>query len=267
MTDAKLDGELRSRGEDVVELLDTDLGDEYSAPSMVRIAPCDCPVCDEICTHHTPDNLSLCHVCGHIFQTDLAVTVRYDARYAHQYDSRPVREMSDVRWHFIQSHLRLKPGSRILDVGYGNGAFLKRAREAGMLIHGIDVHSEDFGIPNVDFDTDLEYDLVCFFDSIEHFPVFDPIFKLRTQAAIVSIPNTPRVLLASPTTWRHYKPGEHLHYFSRESLNRVMSRWGFNRKLTDGFPEDQLRGKLLMEQKLTDNIYTAIYTRGKAPLT
>ncbi len=266
MTDAKLDGELRSLGEDIVELLDTGPGEEYPVSPVNRSRSFDCPVCHETCSHRTSDNLSLCDACGHIFQTDLAVTVRYDARYAHQYDSRPVREMSDLRWHFIQSHLRLRPGSRILDVGYGNGAFLKRAREAGMLIHGIDVHSEDFGIPNVDFDTALEFDLVCFFDSLEHFPTFDPIFKLKSQAVIVSIPNTPRSLLVSPTLWRHYKPGEHLHYFSRESLGRVMSRWGFTCKLTEGFPEDQLRGKLLMKKKPTDNIYTTIYTRGKAPL-
>ncbi len=42
-----------------------------------------------------------------------------------------------------------------------------------------------------------------------------------------------------------------------------MRRWGFTYKLTEGFPEDQLRGKLVIDQKPADNIYTAIYTRGK----
>jgi len=263
LTDTKLDEELRNRGEDVVELLEASLGDGDSGLSAPRIKHLDCPVCGALCTRHTHNNLSLCAACGHIFQTDLAVTISYDACYAHQYDSRPVREMSEVRWNFIQSHLTLPVGSRILDVGYGNGAFLKRARDAGMRIHGIDVHSEDFGIPTVDFDTELEFDLVCFFDSIEHFPQFDPIFRLRAGSAIVSIPNTPPSLLAAPQAWRHYKPGEHLHYFSRTSLDRVMRRWGFTYKLTEGFPEDQLRGKLVIDQKPADNIYTAIYTRGK----
>jgi hypothetical protein len=265
LTDAKLDGELRNRCEGVVELLDVGLGDDYAGLPVTRTRHLHCPVCEELCTRHTDDNLSVCTACSHIFQTDLAVTIRYDARYAHQYDSLPVREMSDVRWDFIQSHLALPAGRRILDVGYGNGAFLKRAREAGMCIHGIDVHSEDFGIPNVDFDTKLEFDLACFFDSIEHFPVFDPIFKLKAKVAIVSIPNTPVSLLASPKTWRHFKPGEHLHYFSRTSLDKLMLRWGFTHKLTEGFPEDQLRGKLVIDGMSADNIYTAIYRRGKAP--
>ena len=225
-----------------------------------------CPICQAACSTHTRDNLTACDECGHAFQTDMTITVSYDADYAHQYDSRPVREMSELRWQFIQTHLNLPKGSRILDVGYGNGAFLKRAREAGMQIYGIDVHSEDFGVPNVTFDTDLHFDLVCFFDSLEHFPDFELVRKLSAENVIVSIPNTPSVLLTNPTSWRHYKPGEHLHYFSRESLDRFMRAWGFPKKLADGFPEDNLRGKLTLGGQPTDNIYTAIYMRGKAPL-
>ena len=152
-----------------------------------------------------------------MFQTDLDVTVSYDAQYAHQYDSRPVKAMSELRWNFIRACLDLPRGSRILDVGYGNGAFLKHARDAGMDIYEIDLHSEDFGIPVVDFDNGMDFDLICFFNSLEHFPSFSPILKLKSRSVIVSIPNAPDFLLATPKLWRHYKPGEHLHYFSHEA--------------------------------------------------
>ena len=220
-----------------------------------------CPVCQGPCEHHRAHGVSCCHFCGHTFQTDLAVTMCYDAQYAHQYDFRPVREMSELRWDFLQSRLRLAAGSRILDVGYGNGAFLKRARAAGMSIFGIDLHNEDFGIPVVGFDTPQDYDLVCFFDSLEHFPDFAPILRLRTRHVIVSIPNTPGFILTAPRKWRHFKPGEHLHYFSRASLDGLMRGWGFPRRLAEGYPEDRLRGKLAIDGESYDNIYTAIYTR------
>ena len=189
------------------------------------------------------------------------VTVSYDAKYAHQYDFRPVKEMSELRWNFIQSYLDLPVGSWVLDVGYGNGAFLKRARAAGMSIFGIDLHTEDFGVPVVSFDTRQDYDVACFFNSLEHFPTFAPIFRLNTRHVVVSIPNTPDFILTAPRRWRHFKPGEHLHYFSRASLDGLMRNWGFFERLANGYPEDELRGKLTVDGRTFDNIFTAIYTR------
>lgn len=218
-----------------------------------------CPVCRTLCHESGQPNLTICQACGHIFQSDLAVAISYDAKYAHQYDSRPVAEMSDLRWGFINAALNLSKGSRVLDIGYGNGAFLKRARAAGMDIYGIDLHTEDFGIPVVDFETKLSFDLICFFDSIEHFPNFAPLCKLKSQNVVVSIPKTPDFFLRAPRQWRHYKPGEHLHYFSHESLDLLMNKWGFLDKAAEGYPEDGIRGKLLIDGKSYDNIYTAIY--------
>lgn len=220
-----------------------------------------CPVCHGACDFRPAYGISSCRRCHHVFQTDLAVAVSYDATYAHQYDYRPVGEMSDLRWNFIQSVLELPAVSRVLDVGYGNGAFLKRARAADMAIFGIDLHTEDFGIPVVTFDTQQDYDLVCFFDSLEHFPDFAPILRLSARNVVISIPNTPDFILTAPDKWRHFKPGEHLHYFSGTSLDMFMRDWGFPIRLADGYPEDNLRGKLLIDGRSYDNIYTAIYTR------
>jgi hypothetical protein len=220
-----------------------------------------CPVCHGPCDQYPQHGISACHQCDHVFQTDLTVTMSYDAAYAHQYDLRPVAEMSDLRWAFIASRLNLPASSRVLDVGYGNGAFLKRAKAAKMSIFGIDLHHEDFGIPIVGFDTEQDYDLVCFFDSIEHFPDFAPIYRLKTRHVIVSIPNTPDFILTTPRKWRHFKPGEHLHYFSPDSLDTLMRNWGFSIRLAQDHPEDQLRGKLTIDGRSYDNIHTAIYTR------
>jgi hypothetical protein len=219
-----------------------------------------CPVCFAAGRSVPEHNLTECLSCGHVFQTDLNITARYDAAYAHQYDKFPSKAMSRVRWDFISSFLDLPVGSKILDVGYGNGAFLKHADAMGLDIYGIDVHSEDFGIPVVGFDHPLHYDLISFFDSLEHFADFAQIFKLRSRNVIISLPLTPDLLLTAPHRWRHFKPGEHIHYFSPHSLDLFMRRWGFSRRITQGFPEDALRGKLLIDDKELDNIYSAIYT-------
>ena len=78
----------------------------------------------------------------------------YDLRYLHQYDALPCETMSALRWRFIRQALHLPAGSRILDIGYGNGAFLMHARQHGMAVFGLDVHGEDLGIPTVDYGTD-----------------------------------------------------------------------------------------------------------------
>jgi Methyltransferase domain len=222
-----------------------------------------CPVCGgtELSTHR--HNLSQCARCRHIYQTDLCVSTVYDADYAHRYDARPHRALSALRWKFIERSVRLMAGSRILDIGYGNGSFLKHARSCGMEVYGLDVHGEDFGITTVSRDTPLAFDLVCFFDSLEHIPKFAWLFALRAAHVIVSIPDAPDYLLETPRAWRHFKPGEHLHYFSRHSLDLLMRNWGLTTKLADGCPEDELRGKLSFGSRVHDNIYTAIYREGR----
>lgn len=223
-----------------------------------------CPVCDYRTLIHQPEhNLTACTKCEHIFQSDLRVTAVYDSAYAHQYDERPHREMSKLRWDFIQQTLALPPGSKILDVGYGNGSFLKHAQHFDMNIYGIDLHNEDFGVPEVGYDSDIEFDLVCFFDSIEHFVSWEQPLSLRTKNAIVSVPAQPNFMLRSPRSWRHFKPGEHLHYFSDQSLAHLMEDWGLPCLRAQGNPEDALRGTLAIDGLTYSNIYTAIFSRDR----
>lgn len=224
-----------------------------------------CPICNSFDTLECSHKLSFCCNCNHTFQTDLKVTKVYDDAYIRPYNALHTEEMSKVRWDFIDEILELDPGSKILDIGYGNGAFLKYVQKLGMDVYGIDVHGQDYGIKEVTYDVDIEYDLVCFFDSLEHLPSFSPLFQLNMKNMVVSIPFVPPFFLGSPLSWKHYKPGEHLHYFSPNSLSYLVSLLGGKYSLElmeDGFPEDDLRGKFYtFGGNVYDNIYTTVFSR------
>lgn len=208
-----------------------------------------CPICsggesDDF------DDLRRCHRCGHIFQFPPRIGVRYDAAYVRTYDRYPTREMSCLRVGYLKAFLA---GGRLLDIGYGNGDFLRAAQAAGFDAFGYDVHGVDCGIKEIDFAADeTAWDVVTFFDSLEHFADFQPIRRLldRTLHVMISLPWPPADFPAR-RQWKHYKPGEHLHYFSAESLQALIRK----PKRASSNVEDMIR----RGPDGCQNIYTAFF--------
>lgn len=221
-----------------------------------------CPVCKSSNLVQVYDNLSNCLECTHIFQTDQTVGVVYDAEYAHKYDNYKHQEMSDLRLAVLKIS-NLVPGSKVLDVGYGNGSFVKTCTRAEYDAWGTDVHGEDFGIKEVTLAevSPSQFDCVTFFDSLEHFDDLSLVEHMKPKFVIVSIPNRHEHLMLNPSEWRHYRPGEHLHYFSHHSLSVFMYRWAGYELLYAGYDEDTLRGKLMLGNIAHNNIYTAVYRK------
>jgi hypothetical protein len=208
-----------------------------------------CPVCD---TESTDDfcDLRRCTACGHVFQHPPCVTAKYDADYIERYGVYPTAEMSLLRVGFLKGHVA---GGRLLDVGYGNGAFLRAAATAGFQPFGYDIHHGDFGIAEIDIYNDRSrWDVITFFDSLEHFPSFAAVRSLigRAGYVMVSLPLYPAAFPAT-RAWKHYKPGEHVHYFSRQSLSRLVGR----RLIASSNLEDAIRRPSNGEQ----NILTCLF--------
>lgn len=219
-----------------------------------------CPVCGSGAVAEISVNLSFCKTCSHMFQADQKVVISYDPAYAHNYDSQPHQKMSDIRLGVLKK-TELADDLNVLDIGYGNGSFVKTITRAGYAGYGTDVHGEDFGISEVvlsEIHPD-QFDCVTFFDSLEHFNDLKLVQHMRPQFVIVSIPNRHDHLMFEPESWRHYKPGEHLHYFSQHSLSVFMKRWAGYELQYAGYDEDALRGKLVVGGIAHNNIYTAIY--------
>jgi len=188
-----------------------------------------CPACTAKSVTEIFEGHSHCSGCHHIFQTDLLPTVDYAGQYgARTYNTYP-ETTSHLRAGLILGMLdplRSRRLHTIVDVGYGNGSFLKVMRKAGWHVFGIDVHGVDYGIQSVGFQDDLQYDVATFFDSLEHLPDLDAALCLRVRHAIVSIPHRPSWFRQEPQRWKHFKPGEHLHYFTKESLSALWRRAG-----------------------------------------
>lgn len=130
-----------------------------------------------------------------------------------------------VRLHCCRAH-----SISLLDVGIGDGAFL-RALESDPWIRRFGADVNPAGISYLEEHGQLgsleeTYDVVTFWDSLEH--IRDPRWALRAAAkvAIVSIPifNDVAHVLAS----RHYRPDEHYWYFTRAGFCAFADREGFD---------------------------------------
>jgi len=189
-----------------------------------------CPICnsdDVIC--YMKKDLSKCLECEHVWQSSLNVTQTYNKDYCtKRYDNESSDKMAYLRAGFVLSCSSLLSGAKIsntrtiCDIGYGMGHFLKTIECFDFKTYGIDVHGGDFGIQECNYDSDIHFSVVTMFDSLEHLE--DPLLisKMSTDLYIVTLPNTP-MDIADFITWKHYRPGEHLHYFSRKSLETTLN--------------------------------------------
>lgn len=201
-----------------------------------------CPVCLHDFTEATSvGKLRRCKVCTHLFQWPLKVTADYGYEYVHErYEAYPTTDaMSHMRVGFLRA---IHPGGgRLLDVGYGNGSFLKVAQKAGYDAFGNDVHGcgHRFGVRDVELNGD-KWDVVTFFDSLEHFTSLALPREVCRNAStvIVSVPCMPKQE-CEISTWKHYRPGEHLHYFTEKSLDIFMTG---KRRVACLDLEDTIRG-------------------------
>ena len=146
--------------------------------------------------------------------------MKYDLEYyenmLRQY-SKTAEEISEIRWNWISD---VDP-EVVLDYGSGVGWF-RAWRPRGVKVYSYDIAS----YPQTGVEL-LIYDVVCFWDVLEHtldFAAIAPVLALAKYVA-VTLPLMP--MQEKLSDWKHFKPGEHLHYFTAESLDALFSRYGF----------------------------------------
>jgi len=149
-------------------------------------------------------------------------------------NSKSAEEISAIRWKFISI---IKPNC-ILDYGSGVGWF--RAYKP----QGVEVDTYDIGRYPQTGILHENYSIITFWDVLEHLSGFNEIEDVlkMTNYVAFSVPIKP---IDEPLrSWKHFKPGEHLHYFTDPILNDVFRKYGFT-QLIGGHPECPPRKDIL----------------------
>ncbi len=187
----------------------------------------------------------------------------YDYDYSNKYNA------YGERGNYL-AHLRLgvllgvlgKTPERILDVGYGNGSFMTAAKQCIPYVAGCDLspYPVPDGCIKVHSLTDASYNVVCFFDSLEHFDDINVIGLLHTDYVFISVPWCHYKDDAWFETWYHRRPNEHLWHFNDAALRAFFDSHGFTCVYMSNF-EDTIRKNAAVAP--LPNILSAIFCKRK----
>lgn len=161
---------------------------------------------------------------------DENTVVSYDDAYLDKCKDREETEVGkklvDLRGELTHKHLWL---SEVVDVGVGAMSFIKQRASVQLKTRGYDINPFIVGVLKdaglfVDVMT-TQVDNVTCWDSLEHMLSPEAMLKNVRKKVLMSIPifDSAEHVVRS----KHYKPGEHIWYFTEAGLLRWMREQGF----------------------------------------
>lgn len=136
--------------------------------------------------------------------------------------------MSHLRLGYIIGALGRVPSS-IVDVGYGNGAFLATCRKLIPHCYGYDVSGYPLpeGVEFLEAWRTTRVDVLTLFDVLEHFD--DPYILRDCQAThlVISLPWCHQVSDTWFENWKHRRPNEHLWHFNVAAMQKFAESIGY----------------------------------------
>lgn len=186
--------------------------------------------------------------------------IKYDINYVNdrynQYNDKVVN-MSHLRLGNIIGSIGRIPKS-ILDVGYGNGGFLEISKTIIPNCYGNDI--SDYMLPDgciyVDNILIGMYDVVTFFDSLEHFDDINFVKDINCNYICISVPNCHNFNDDWFFEWKHRRSDEHLYHFNEHSLVHYMNEMGYS-LINSSNIEDIIR----TNNQIYSNILTCIFKK------
>ena len=146
--------------------------------------------------------------------------MKYDIAYYYnllRMYSSTASQICKIRWDFVAE----VNAHTVLDYGSGCGFFKAFAPEH------IEVDTYDImPVPTTGITRNV-YDLVCFWDVLEHIPDFNEIIDVFRMAKYVAITVPIKPESMAWEEFKHYKPLEHIHHFTHDSLKALMNSLDF----------------------------------------
>jgi len=215
----------------------------------------DCPVCDGNAFTHLFDKggepFVRCAGCGLVLINPrppfAAIRAGYDASYSAGYTRKADKKLRRARRRVARVKRRLGRSGRWLDVGCSAGFVVKAAAEAGFEAHGVDIETdgiaygrERLGLANLReglLDEQAypaaSFDVISLYDVIEHVPDLNAfvaeLARLLAADGMIDLgtPDLGHWRVPRPLRrWDELKPSEHLYYFDRATLARLLARHG-----------------------------------------
>ncbi len=173
---------------------------------------------------------------------------KYDENYVQTYNSPDYLRESELLQSLRFAYCTLAHRNRInsiLDIGYGAGQFMRYASKYVDHVHGADVTGVEIeGCEVFDDIPDGSYDVITFWDCLEHIPDLEFLRDLKCKTIVISLPYCH--LFEEEKEWfdnqyPHRKPNEHIRHFHPGSLSRTMRHYGWNALIMPDFMEDVVR--------------------------
>jgi hypothetical protein len=118
----------------------------------------------------------------------------------------------------------------VMDVGYGNGDFLKACSNIIPNCFASDV--SDYPCPEgcnlITDPSSINVEVATFYDVLEHFTNIYDIKNIRANYLVISLPECHYFNDDWFENWKHRKPNEHLWHFNSESLCNFMKEIGYD---------------------------------------
>lgn len=178
---------------------------------------------------------------GRYYNSENSLEMGYDNYFDEEEN---IRKTALKRLKYMERHVRK---GRLLDVGCAFGFFMDTAKKRGWDVCGIDIsrlaceHARKLGLKVIEGNADImdlpedKYDLITLWDVVEHLTrPKEVLIKLRQRLGEegLLVLTTPDIdsLPARLTdgNWLGFKsPKEHLWYFSKVTISRLLSEAGF----------------------------------------
>ncbi len=211
-----------------------------------------CNICDStvssILIKKDGYNIYQCDKCSLAFTHPQPVSLdeQYDSSYFDLYRKRHDFRLRRADGRLRRIELLCEPG-KLLDIGCSLGYFVEAANARGWEASGIEISpyaSQEARELGLDVRTGVlegagyssgAFDCVTMWDVLEHVP--DPtahMLEVRRVLSdnglvVIGTPNLGHALFKIKREhWRHLKPSEHIFYFQKSSIARLLAKTGFD---------------------------------------